>query len=175
MTRRWTRIASSAGLLLAVCLAGSPAGAAEGARWGARDPLTTCAEIDGADAPAAEAVADLVRCERETVTASDELWLMEDVAVRVGGARAHLGQDELMSMPDADTAKPVHPLRGSWTWVVCRDPAAMAIVGEDGAHNCSHARVEKAEGACWMTTFGTWRCGLTGPAASAEHGFAPPR
>lgn len=150
------------------------AAAGEGARWGARDPVTACPEVTG-DTPSTEAVLALVRCEREEITATDELWLMEDFTVKIGAARAHQGINELMSMPDSDTAKPVHSLRGAWTWVACRDPQALTRSGGDPARNCSHARVEKAEGACWTTTFGTWRCNMTGPAASPQPGFAPPR
>ncbi|PWR20917.1 hypothetical protein [Zavarzinia compransoris] len=157
-------------------LAGAQAEAGEGGeRWKARDPVTACPEIDAAAAPTADVVATLVRCEREDVTVTDELWLMEELTVRIGAARAHLGAGEFMTMPESDTAKPVYSLRGAWTWVVCRDPKAVAIVGGDPARNCSHARVEKAEGACWVTTFGTWRCNMTGPAAALQAGFAPPR
>lgn len=176
MASGWLLRAGGAGLLLALAMVARHAEAAgEGARWGARDPVLQCAEIESDDAPSQDAVIGLIRCEREAITASDELWLLEDVSVRIGAAREHQGHNEFMTMPEADTAAPVHPLRGAWTWVVCRDPRAMAIVGGDPAANCSHARVEKAEGACWKTTFGNWRCNMTGPAASAEKGFPPPR
>ncbi|MCW1840416.1 hypothetical protein [Prosthecomicrobium hirschii] len=152
-----------------------PAMAVDGSRWGARDPVTQCAAIGASTALDSNAVTALVRCEREQATASDELWLVEDFSVQIGAARPHKGREELMTMADSDTSKSVHSLRGAWTWVVCRDPKAVAYSGGDPARNCGQARVAKAEGACWVTSFGTWRCNMTGPAAAREVGYPPPR
>lgn len=163
--------ASLVGAMALTAEAGWAAG--EGARWGARDPVLTCPQIS-AQIDSTSAVG-LLRCARESITASDELWLLEDVSVQVGAARAFQGRGELMTMPDADTSKPVHSLQGSWTWVTCRDPKAVSRTGGDPGRNCTQARVAKAEGACWMTTFGTWRCNMTGPSASATTGHPPPR
>jgi hypothetical protein len=168
------RILSTAAVAV-LGLGAVPAMAVDGSRWGARDPVTQCAAIGASTALDSNAVMALVRCEREQATASDELWLIEDFAVQIGAARPHKGREELMTMADSDTSKSVHSLRGSWTWVVCRDPKAIAYSGGDPAKNCGQARVAKAEGACWASSFGTWRCNMTGPAAAREVGYPPPR
>ncbi|CAN7302267.1 hypothetical protein LJR030_002716 [Rhizobium sp. LjRoot30] len=170
------RIAGLVAGAVSMALTSTGSFAAEGgARWGARDPVTVCREITTAAPPAEEDIANLVRCEKETITASDELWLVDDLSVQIGASRPHLGVNELLTMPDSDTAKEVYPIRGSWTWAVCRDPQALTISGEDPTKNCTRTPIARAEGACWMTTFGSWRCNMTGPTGAAEKGFAPPQ
>ncbi|ESQ79781.1 hypothetical protein [Asticcacaulis sp. YBE204] len=145
-----------------------------GAQWGARNPVTKCADITSKTLPPVAALQGLVRCERETINASDELWLVEDLVIKASKPRPHMGRGEYMTMPDSDVKKPVHSLQGSFTWVVCRDPKAVKIGGGNPALNCSRSRVEKAQGACWMTVFGTWRCNMTGPSGPAQTNLPPP-
>ena len=147
----------------------------DGTRWNARGPVIQCADISTSQLPPVEAIIDLVRCEREEINYSDELWLLENVSVRVGKGRANAGRGEFMTMPDADTSKQVYDLQGSWTSFVCRLPEAVAYTGGDAAKNCSKSEVAQAKGACWMTTFGVWRCNMSGPGAGLEAGYAPPQ
>ena len=171
-----TRLSSLAVVVVLTALTSTGPSAAEGgARWGARDPVTVCIEVSTAAPPSKQDIANLIRCEKETITATDELWLVDDLSVQIGASRLHLGINELLTMPDSDTAKEVYPIRGSWIWAVCRDPKALTISGEDPARNCTRTPIAKAEGACWMTTFGSWRCNMTGPSGAAEKGFAPPQ
>ena len=147
----------------------------DGTRWGARGPVTTCADISTSKLPPMDAVEDLIRCEREDMTYSDELWLLEDFSIRSGKTRDYKGRDEFMTMPDANTSAQVYDLQGSWTSFVCRLPEAVAYTGGDATRNCSKSEVTQGKGACWMTTFGVWRCNMTGSGTSAEAGFAPPQ
>ena len=158
-------------LPLAAVLFAAVAHADSGARWNARDPVTECPDIRTEAAPDAANTLALFRCAREEINASDELWLVEDAVIEMGEGRPNGGGNELMTMPDADTDKPVYPLKGSWTWVTCRDPKYTT----DPALNCSRSEVKKGQGACWMTTDGLWRCNMTGTTGSRTEGHPPPK
>ncbi|MDC7682553.1 hypothetical protein PQU92_04655 [Asticcacaulis sp. BYS171W] len=173
MSTRVRTFAIAAGTA-AVALAGLAFAGEVGARWGTRDPVTKCADITSKALPAQAAIDGLFRCAREEITYTDELWLVEDLSIKVGKARPHQGRNELMTMPDSDTTKAVYPLQGSWTWVVCRDPKAVKIGGGNPALNCSRAAVTKAQGACWKTSFGTWRCNMTGTTGPRTSNLPPP-
>lgn len=92
--------------------------------------------------------------------------LMERLTVQVGGAMPFVALYNTFTMPDADTTKRVHPLRGSWTWSRCLSRRDAAIYGS-AELNCREAVVPSGTGVCWRTTFGDWRCLLTGPAQAA--------
>jgi hypothetical protein len=165
------RLARSLVLAAALIAGATVALAASGAQWGARDPVTDCPDFRDAEPPAIDGVMTLFRCSREEITSGDELWLVEDLVIEVGAGRENAGYNELMAMPNADTTKPVYPLSGSWTWVACRDPKYTT----DPALNCARAEVRKAQGACWMTTDGLWRCNMTGTTGSRTEGHPPPK
>ncbi|BCW90028.1 hypothetical protein sos41_31960 [Alphaproteobacteria bacterium SO-S41] len=165
------RLAFSLFAAAALLAGATTAEAASGAQWNARDPVTDCPEFRDAEPPGNDGVVALFRCSREEITSGDELWLVEDPVIQVGEGRPNGGYNEMMSMPNADTTKPVYPLTGSWTWFTCRDPKYT----KDAALNCSRAEVTKAQGACWMTTDGVWRCNMTGTTGARTEGHAPPR
>lgn len=161
------------GLVIAAALA-SAAFAEGGGRWGARDPVTECVQVTTPEGPAIDQVVALVRCRNETITRYDELWLLEDLKLQIGAARAHQGYDEYINMPDADTSKPVHDLRGSWISVMCRIPSGVAATGGDPSRNCTHQVVTAGKGACWMTSFGDWQCNVSGSGERSD-GHPPPQ
>ena len=156
---------------LAASCSGAFALDGSGAGWGARDP-GSCVPLRQAGPPSAEEAAALFRCRREAAyDASGELWLMEDVDVEVGGARPFMEMYNVIDMPDADTTKPVHPIKGGWTWAVCTTRADAA----DPDGNCRETDVSAATGACWVTRAGDWRCFMNGRSGETRGPTAPPR
>ena len=151
-----------------------PAAAESGARWGARDPVA-CTELVQAEPPTADQAAQLFKCANERVTSSDELWLMEKIQLQIAGPRPFADFYESLVMEYADTTKPVYPLRGSWVSVVCRPQDAVKITGGDPALNCRETDLDKGIGACWLTTFGDWRCAANGTIGTSRANTAPPK
>ena len=169
----WTRVLGLVSLGM-LCVTAVWAAEGSGADWGARDPAG-CTPLTQAGPPSAEQAVALMKCKREAAMASGELWLMENVVVQIGGARPYLEQYESVVMPDADVAKPVYPVRGSWTWAVCISRHDAAIGGGNPDLNCSESDVRDAKGACWQTTFGDWQCTMNGTTGATRQGTAPPR
>jgi hypothetical protein len=144
-----------------------------GAPFGARDPAA-CPAVRQAGPPSPQQAALLIRCKREVVY-SGELWLMENVTVEIGGPRPFADLYNVVAMPDADTKKPVYPVRGSWTWSVCREPRHVSQAGKDPSLNCRESDVPAAAGACWSTTGGAWNCAMTGSVQPTREPTRPPR
>ncbi|MGA3082140.1 MAG: hypothetical protein ABSD44_12245 [Terracidiphilus sp.] len=63
----------------------------------------------------------------------------------------------------------VYPLRGSYTGYFCRLISNMEPAGQ----SCIKSVVPVAQGWCWKTSFGDWRCKLQGGAPKMESGAAP--
>lgn len=144
-----------------------------GAPFGARDPAA-CPAVRQAGPPSPQQAALLVRCKREVV-ASGELWLMQNMKVEIDGARPFAELYNVVAMPNADTKKPVHAVRGSWTWSVCREPRYVSQEGKDPGLNCRESDVPAATGACWSTTGGAWDCAMNGSVRPARGPTRPPR
>ena len=143
-----------------------------GADWGARDPLA-CAPLQQAAPPSPEQVGLLVQCERESAsTSSGELRLIKAITVQVGkpmpGPEAFL----LYSLPEVDVAAPVYPLRGAMTWSVCMTSYSAGLYGDPGL-NCREYDIPQAKGMCWTTSFGDWRCTLSGDTGEQRDLTAP--
>ncbi len=146
-----------------------------GAPYAARDPIA-CPRVVQAQAPSADQAALLIRCKRETVnTGSGELWLMEATRVQVGGGQPYASLYNEVTMAGADVSKPVHPVRGSWTWVVCISTKDAGAGGRDASLNCRQTDVSDATGACWQTTFGDWACTMNGRSGATRQGTRAPR
>lgn len=127
--------------------------------WGTR-AAATCPSVR--QAPTLALAAALVRCNKESQsTSTGESWLVADLQVQVGGATSFAAMYNAVTMPDADTRKSVYPIRGSWTWSVCKLRKDARIYGDPNM-NCRETPVTRATGACWQTTFGDWRCTMNG-------------
>ncbi len=163
-----SRLAALLALTMAVPgLASAQTGA--GDPFGARDPVA-CPTLRQSTPPTPEQAALLVRCKRETISGG-ELWLVENVKVALGAPRAFRDLYNVIAMPEADVTKPVYPIRGGWTWSVCRERRFVA----DRERNCRESDVIDAVGACWQTKAGAWACAMSGRTQPARQGTSPPR
>ena len=68
-----------------------------------------------------------------------------------------------------DLKADVYPLRGSYTGYFCQLISNMAPAGQ----SCIKSVVPEAQGWCWKTSFGDWKCKLQGGAPKMENAAAP--
>lgn len=142
--------------------------------WGARNP-GDCPSIRPAAAPTPAQVAQMVRCRHEVIVSDGgELWLMDRLKVMVGGAMPFVAAYNSFVMPEADTRSRVYPIRGSFTWVVCKTRHDAGIYGNPDT-NCYETDVQAAKGVCWKTTFGDLSCRLAGSTMGRRDNVSPPR
>lgn len=149
-----------------------PAASAQdaGQLWGTR-AAAACPSVRQAPSPAV--AAQLVRCAKESQSlSSGESWLALDMQVQVGGATSFAAMYNAVTMPDADTRKSVYPIRGGWTWSVCKLKKDARIYGDPNM-NCRETPVTRATGACWQTTFGDWRCTMNGTSGASKSPTRP--
>ena len=162
-------VLATAGLMLAASCGSAQAQEAK-SLWGART-AATCPQVR--QAPSAVAASALVRCAKESQsTSTGESWLVEDLQVQVGGPTSFAAMYNAITMPDADTRKSVYPIRGSWTWSVCKLRADAKIYGDPNM-NCRETPVSRATGACWQTTFGDWKCTMNGTSGATRSPTRP--
>lgn len=145
-----------------------------GARFGgAREPRS-CADYTaptrGAITSALAAKYVICDVEAEHMTS---LLLVDNVRVQVGATRPFQALTD--SYTDIDHAAPVYPIRGSFVEYSCSEPnAAVGTVGK----NCTVYDQPHAQGVCYKTSFGDWRCrmaDLDNSLTVLRRGVAPPR
>ena len=128
-----------------------------GAPYGARDPLhcaSTKAPASGA--PSAEQVKAyfISAFEREKSSGRlGELYLTADVKVEIGKGRPFESGD---GAGDIDTHERVYPIRGSYTYYRCYPLSSAHPAGKSSKKILQ----PNAEGFCYKTTFGDWRCSM---------------
>lgn len=147
--------------VLGMAILATPASAqTDAAAYGTRAPVQ-CGPFRSFDGtPAAATRIWQCASERDALpSASGSLYLLEDIAIQVGAARAYsVVQDMYLTEPDP--AGRVYPLRATWTLVQCsviRDFAPLYNIGS----NCNEY-YKRGEGSCYRTLFGDWRCSLNG-------------
>jgi len=107
--------------------------------------------------PNASQAAALVQCTMESQN-SQGITLMQDVKVEMGDARAFIaGTDDYWE--SIDRSAKVYPLEGSQTLYQC---AQVDDVIHTKGKNCTVSPWTTSEGRCWKTTFGDWKCNMTG-------------
>jgi len=127
-----------------------------GVKYGSRAPRT----CENTKTPARGAISaaqatKYVICAQEGVQ-SDQLYLVENVKVTVGGSRAYNSFSDSYAT-SIDTTAPVYPIRGSfdkYQWDKVSD------IMENAGKNCNLYHYPKAEGKCFKTTFGDWYCSM---------------
>ena len=144
-----------------------------GAEWGARDP-TPCAPLSQQDPPTVDQAIGLVRCTGEVAYAGGELTLMENVQLEIGAPVPFIDMYNRYVMENADTVTDTLPLKGSYTWARCITRHDAGIYGNPDM-NCKEADVAAAEGLCWKTSFGDWRCRIIGSSGAIREPTAPPQ
>ncbi len=153
---RMRRLAAGAALVGAVGVvphasAQSAPYAGTGAAYATRDPAR-CPAVRSV--PSATQAAQIVQCSLEHPG-----WLYEHVTVQIGGGRPA----QYDGYSDLDRSKSVYPIRGSFTVYRCQDLKEYPSMAPN---NCSVSDVRAATGICYQTTFGDWRCKMSGELAA---------
>ncbi len=128
--------------------------AAIGARYGTPGPRrcsTTTEPRQGAIS--SEQARDYVICGHEVE--SNGLDLFGHVQVQVSRARPY--EHVRDSLQDIDPRRPVFDIRGASLVFSCLDPRQMPS-SLTRAQQCTRTQWNSAEGKCYQTTFGDWRC-----------------
>ena len=97
-----------------------------------------------------------------------ELYLTEDVKLEIGKGRPF---DRADGSGDADVTELVYPVRGSYTYYRCYPISSAHPEGK----NCKKIVCPKAEGICYKTSFGDWKCVMADIRTSKTvDGYFPP-
>ncbi len=108
---------------------------------------------------------------------SNDLYLVENVKVAVGGGIPYAAIIGHRSFSEIDVKHPVYPIRGSFLQYQCQDPKT-AYVGPPNT-NCITYNQPKATGYCYKTTFGDWRCHMSDGSGTEKENVrykvAPPK
>jgi hypothetical protein len=99
------------------------------------------------------------------------LSLLQDVKIEMGASRPFLEQTDA-GLPGIDLTARVYPLRGSYTSFFCNPINNMSPVGK----SCIRSAVPSAQGWCWKTSFGDYKCLMQGGIVpKAEPGMPAPQ
>jgi hypothetical protein len=120
------------------------------AKFNTRSPRT-CKQVTST--PTAAQIPALIQCGFEYETSS-AIALMTDIKVQTGGFRAYSPTLDA-NASSIDTAAKVMPIRGSMVQWNC------TTAKFNPGTNCSRINKTQAEGKCWKTTFGDWKCGMS--------------
>jgi len=124
-----------------------------GAKYGSREPRT-CADMKiparGAITAALAAKYFICAAEKED---SRYLYLVDNVKTEVGVGRPY-NRNMDINLPQIDVRFPVYPIRGSHTQYQCNPESDYYGPGK----NCNRYEHQNANGFCYKTTFGDWRC-----------------
>lgn len=145
-------------------------------RFEARDPrICKDTKAPARGAITAALALKYLNCQMEYVSRND-LYLVENVKVEVGGGIPYAAIIGHRSFSEIDVKHPVYPIRGSLLRYQCQDPKT-AYVGPPNT-NCTTYNEPKAKGYCYKTTFGDWRCYMSDTSDIKENyrrGVAPPK
>lgn len=117
--------------------------------------------------PSAATAAILVQCTMESL-GDTGLGLVQDVTLQVGKSRKFDNWGDL-GLINIDSTAMVYPLQGNYNSYFCRLISNMAPAG----NSCIKTVVTGAQGWCWKTSFGDYRCKMQGGQAKMENGAAP--
>jgi hypothetical protein len=118
--------------------------------------------------PTAAQATVMVQCTMDGLSATG-LGLIQDVKLEMGSSRPFVYWTDA-GLDGIDLNAKVYPLRGSYTGYFCT--LVSASLNGPG-QNCIKSVVPVAQGWCWKTSFGDWKCKLQGGAPKMENG-APP-
>lgn len=138
--------------------------AASGAAYGSAGPRT-CPNrkvpADGAPSPEQAAAYSICNLEGES---SQMLYLIDKIVVTgIGKPRAY-NRNEDVNYGQIDVERPIYDIRGSYDRYQCRMISTSTVVDmgpkyQKGA-NCNLYGNPNAVGACYVDTFGDWRCSM---------------
>jgi hypothetical protein len=153
-----------------------PAANKQANKFGTRNPQT-CADTK---APARGAItAALAKkyfiCQEEGFRSTEE-YLVENAVVQVGGGRPYSPRSDT-GFADLDLKTPIYPIRGSFVLYQCVAADSSERFYNIGK-NCNAYNNRKAEGECYKTTFGDWKCRMNDVMKSEDDkrfNVAPPK
>ena len=146
---------------------GAGGGAGQGGA-GISGPLTMLPEYDAraprtcskvTSPPSAAQAAVLVQCTMDSASYTG-LGLIQDVKLEMGSSRALVYYTDA-GLAGIDLNSKIYELRGSYTGYFCN--LVSASLNGPGK-NCVKSAVPVAQGWCWHTTFGDWKCKMQGGA-----------
>jgi hypothetical protein len=142
-----------------------------GAPYGSRDAHTCgSTKAPGKGAPSEKVVTEAILCSTEHV-ASQMLYLVEDLKVEIAPkGRPYNPSSDLMT--DIDTDVPVYTIRGSLNKWQC---AANSDILKNQGKNCSRYAQPQANGRCYKSTFGDWKCSMIDLNSTQVSKLPPPK
>jgi hypothetical protein len=126
----------------------------------------TCSTVKSP--PSASQAAVMVQCTMDAVSATG-LGLIQDVKLEMGSSRPFVYYSDA-GLAGIDLNAKVYELRGSYTGYFCT--LASASLNPPG-QNCLKSVVPAAQGWCWKTSFGDWKCKMQGGAPDSVVGAGP--
>ena len=134
--------------------------------YNARAPRT-CSSVKSP--PSAALATVMVQCTMDAVSATG-LGLIQDVKLDMGSSRPFVYYSDA-GLAGIDLNAKVYELRGSYTGYFCT--LVSASLNPPG-QNCLKSVVPSAQGWCWKTSFGDWKCKMQGGAPDSVVA-APPK
>lgn len=129
-----------------------------------REPRT-CNSITSV--PTVAQIPALMQCQMESKTPYN-ITLITNIKVQAGGFRAYSSFADGYAT-SIDTNAKVMPIRGSMVQWLCSQDR------DNPGANCERIVKPQAEGKCYKTTFGDWKCGMTDLShIDMEYKLAPP-
>jgi len=132
----------------------------------ARAPRT-CASVTSP--PSVSQATVMVQCSMDALTDTG-LGLVQDVKLQIGKPRPFAEWTDA-GMPGIDLTATVYPLQGGYTGYFCRIINNMAPAGQ----SCIKSVVPVAQGWCYKTSFGEYKCRMQGGAPKMEQGMPAPQ
>jgi hypothetical protein len=136
------------------------------ADYQARAPRT-CATVTSP--PSAAQAVVMVQCSMDGLSDTG-LGLVQDVKLQIGKARPFVYWTDA-GLAGIDLTATVYPLQGSYTGYFCSLISNMAPAGQ----SCIKSAVPVAQGWCWKTSFGDYKCKLQGGAPQMVQGQPAPK
>jgi len=132
----------------------------------ARAPRT-CSSVT--NPPSVTTAQVLVQCSMDGLT-STFLGLVQDVKLQIGKSRPFVYESDA-GLPSIDLTAQVYPLQGSYTAYMCRPINNMSPAGQ----SCIKSVVPAAQGWCYKTSFGDYKCRMNGNPPRMEQGMPAPQ
>ncbi|MGD0733168.1 MAG: hypothetical protein ABR956_18030 [Terracidiphilus sp.] len=126
----------------------------------------TCAKVTSP--PTAAVAAVLIQCSMEADTMFG-VGLVQDVKPEVGKPRPFVYATDA-EMPGIDLDAKVYPLQGSYSAYMCKTITTQTPAGR----NCNKMVYAEANGWCYKTSFGDWKCRMVGQGGQMLQGQPPP-
>jgi hypothetical protein len=126
----------------------------------------TCAKVTSPPSVALAAV--LVQCSMEADT-DFGVGLVQDIKIEMGKSRKFIYNTDA-GLPGIDLDAQVYPLQGDYTAYLCRTINNMSPAGA----NCGKTVMTSANGWCYKTSFGDYKCRMQGGASQTTQGQPAP-